>query len=166
MLADHARATAFLIADGVLPSNEGRGYVLRRIMRRAIRYGRKLSLEASLLPTATEELIALMKGSYPELSQQKQVILNTVREEERRFLKTLDQGTEILQAEFQRLEKKSQQIVSGEFAFKLYDTYGFPIDLTRIMASEQNFKVNEEEFDKQIKKEREKTKNPWKGAGP
>ncbi|MCB0356485.1 MAG: alanine--tRNA ligase, partial [Bdellovibrionales bacterium] len=163
VLADHARATAFLIADGVLPSNEGRGYVLRRIMRRAIRYGRNLSKEASLLPVAVEEVIALMGGHYNELKMQKSLILSTVKDEEKRFLKTLDQGTEILHAEIEKLQKSHQKIISGSFAFKLYDTYGFPVDLTHLIAREHNLLVNESDFAQHMQLAKEIAKASWKG---
>ncbi|MCB0389791.1 MAG: alanine--tRNA ligase [Bdellovibrionales bacterium] len=163
VLADHARATAFLIADGVLPSNEGRGYVLRRIMRRAIRYGRNLSKEASLLPAAVDEVIKLMGHHYKELVAQESLIQSTVRDEEKRFLKTLDQGTDILQNEVQRLKNKNENILSGEFAFKLYDTYGFPLDLTQLVAKEHHIQVNESDFHKHMQRAKEIAKASWKG---
>ncbi|MCB9026937.1 MAG: alanine--tRNA ligase [Bdellovibrionaceae bacterium] len=163
VLADHARATAFLIGDGVLPSNEGRGYVLRRIMRRAIRYGRNLSEEASLLPTAVSEVIALMGDHYTELKQQKSLIEQTSFDEEKRFLKTLDQGTEILQVEISKLQKKQQKIISGDFAFKLYDTFGFPLDLTHLIARENGLQVNEGDFEKHMQRAKEIAKASWKG---
>ena len=163
VLADHARATAFLMGDGVLPSNEGRGYVLRRIMRRAIRYGRNLSLEASLLPAAVEEVIQLMGEHYQELREQKELILRTTLDEEKRFLKTLDQGTEMLHAEIHRLHKSQQKIIAGDFAFKLYDTYGFPVDLTHLMAREHGLLVDETEFEKQMQRAKEVARASWKG---
>ena len=147
VLADHARAAAFLIADGVLPSNDGRGYVLRRILRRAIRFGRKLSDTQSLLPAVVDQVITKMSGVYPELSKQKMLVGTTVRDEEQRFLSTLDQGTRILLDELAELKKRGQKVVSGDLVFKLYDTYGFPADLTKLMAWEQCFEIDESGFE-------------------
>ncbi len=161
VLADHARATAFLIADGVLPSNEGRGYVLRRIMRRGIRYGRQLSEEKSLLPSVVQSVMQKMGGFYGELNQQKTLIERTVADEEKRFLTTLDQGTNLLTQELNGL--KSGGTLSGDMAFKLYDTFGFPLDLTRIMAHEQGFKIDESGFEKRLEQAKEKARASWKG---
>ena len=161
VLADHARATSFLISDGVLPSNEGRGYVLRRIMRRAIRYGRQLSEDQSLLPAVVEAVIQKMGGFYNELNQQKTLLQRTVVDEEKRFLATLDQGTHMLNKELSSL--KSSGTLGGEVLFKLYDTFGFPVDLTRIMAQEQGFKIDEVGFDKHLGEAKEKARASWKG---
>ena len=163
VVADHSRATAFLIADGVLPSNEGRGYVLRRIMRRAIRYGRKLSDNPQLLESTVAVVINEMGKFYPELERQKKVILTNVRDEVSRFLTTLDQGTEILGDALKKISAKGQKVVDGELIFKLYDTFGFPADLTRLMAAEKGFSVDEAGFEKQIESAREKAKSSWKG---
>jgi alanyl-tRNA synthetase len=161
VLADHARATGFLIADGVLPSNEGRGYVLRRILRRAIRYGRQLSEEKSLLPAMVNAVITKMGGFYYELNQQRLLIERTVQDEERRFLSTLDQGTQVLNQELTRLN--SGGTLSGGVLFKLYDTFGFPVDLTRIMASEKGFKIDEVGFEHLLGQAKEKARASWKG---
>ncbi|MGE4131946.1 MAG: alanine--tRNA ligase [Bdellovibrionales bacterium] len=161
VLADHARATGFLIADGVLPSNEGRGYVLRRIMRRAIRYGRRLSEDTSIFPAVVEALIGKMGGHFTELVQQKGLIERTVRDEEKRFLATLDQGTHVLNQELDKL--KSGGTLSGEVLFKLYDTYGFPLDLTRIMAHERGCKIDELGFNQNLERAKEKARASWKG---
>lgn len=163
VLADHSRSTGFLIADGALPSNEGRGYVLRRIMRRAIRYGRKISTQHSLMPVMIEGLIDSMSGFYPELQSRRSQILTTVKEEEARFLSTLDQGTAILDEELRKLKSKNSKQVPGDLVFKLYDTYGFPVDLTRVMANEQGFSVDEKNFELQMDTAREKAKSSWKG---
>ncbi len=163
VLADHSRSAAFLLADGALPSNEGRGYVLRRIMRRSIRYGRKLSEKHSLMPLMMEALIENMGSFYPELKTRSSHILTTIKEEESRFLTTLDQGTSILNEELKKLKSKNQKEVPGEVVFKLYDTYGFPADLTRIMAVEQGFSVDEQKFDQQMETARESSKSSWKG---
>ena len=164
VLADHARAAAFLIGDGVLPSNEGRGYVLRRIMRRAIRYGRKLSIDQSLYPVVVGAVIDKMKSVFPELGTQARLITSTVKDEEERFLTTLDQGTHILNEELRKLEGRGQKVVSGEVAFKLYDTYGFPLDLTRLMTTEQGMNVDEAGFEKNMSAARERAKASWKGS--
>lgn len=165
VLADHARATAFLMADGVLPSNEGRGYVLRRIMRRALRYGRGLSKEQSLLPEVIDSVIQEMGGAYEELWQQKDLILNHTRDEEKRFFQTLDQGTEILSQEISKLKSQGKQTLDGKMAFKLYDTFGFPIDLTELIAKENNVQVDQSSFERLLNEAREKAKASWKSKG-
>ncbi len=162
VLADHCRSTSFLLADGALPSNEGRGYVLRRIMRRAIRYGRKLSQDQSFLAPMSEALIQSMSDFYPELDQRKDHILATIKDEESRFLQTLDNGTAILQDEIKKLKSKNQKVISGETVFKLYDTYGFPVDLTAVMAAEQDLTVDESGFEKTMQASKEKAKSSWK----
>lgn len=166
VLADHCRAVSFLLADGALPSNEGRGYVLRRIMRRAIRYGRKLSEQHSFLPLMSEVLIEHMGTAYPELQVRKNHILSSIHEEESRFLQTLDNGTAIFQDEIKKLRSKGGQILPGETVFKLYDTYGFPLDLTALMAAEENIQIDEAVFEKQMLAAKEKAKASWKGQGP
>jgi alanyl-tRNA synthetase len=166
VLADHCRSTSFLLADGALPSNEGRGYVLRRIIRRAVRYGRKLSTQHSFLPLMSETLIGHMGDAYPELKQRKDFILSTLKDEESRFLQTLDNGSAILQDEITKLKKQNQKIVSGETAFKLYDTYGFPLDLTALIAAEQDLQIDETGFEKVMQSSKEKAKSSWKGKGP
>jgi len=164
VLADHARASAFLIADGVLPSNEGRGYVLRRILRRAIRYGRTLT-DQSVLPAVVESVVQKMSDPYVELNRQKTLVLTTVRDEESRFLTTLDQGTHLLQDEFRRLNERGRKTLEGETVFKLYDTFGFPADLTRLMAEENGFQIDESGFERKMDEAREKARASWKGKG-
>jgi alanyl-tRNA synthetase len=163
VLADHCRSASFLIADGALPSNEGRGYVLRRIMRRAIRYGRKLSADKSFLPGMAESLIETMGGIYPELISRRDHIINTIRDEEDRFLSTLDKGTEILNTELSKAKAAGKKELSGEVVFRMYDTYGFPADLTRVIANENGIEVNEEAFEKEMEANRAKSKASWKG---
>jgi len=163
VLADHCRSTSFLIADGALPSNEGRGYVLRRIMRRAIRYGRKLSPDQSFLPAMAEVLIENMSGFYPELKERRDHVLNTIRDEEDRFISTLDNGTAILMDELNKAKSKGVKELSGEVVFKMYDTYGFPADLTRVIANENGIEVNEAAFEKEMEANRAKSKASWKG---
>lgn len=162
VLADHCRAVSFLLADGALPSNEGRGYVLRRIMRRAIRYGRKLSTQSSFLTPMSESLISHMSDFYPELSTRKSHILSTIKDEENRFLQTLDNGTGILQDEIKKLKSQNQKSVSGEILFKMYDTYGFPVDLTSLMAAEHDLTADEASFEKIMQSSKEKAKSTWK----
>ena len=163
VLADHSRSTAFLIGDGALPSNEGRGYVLRRIMRRAMRYGRKISVQHSFMPEMIEALIETMSPVYPELITRKAHILSTVKDEEARFITTLDQGTQILHDELKKLRNQKQ--IPGEVVFKLYDTFGFPVDLTNLMAQELGYTVDEKEFEKIMEHNKEKAKASWKGKG-
>ncbi len=158
VVADHSRACAFLIADGVLPSNEGRGYVLRRIMRRAIRYGRKLSDDPSLFVQTVQVVINEMSEFYPELKRGQDLVVTTVRDEITRFLSTLDQGTEILNDALSKLSHRGVKTVDGATIFKLYDTFGFPVDLTRLMANEKGFVIDESGFEKQMDEAREKAK--------
>tara|TARA_B100001248_G_scaffold260334_1_gene248291 strand:+ start:16364 stop:19003 length:2640 start_codon:yes stop_codon:yes gene_type:complete len=160
VLADHSRCVSFLIADGVLPSNDGRGYVLRRIIRRAIRFARQISNE-SLLPRLCQAVIDKMSEAYPELKQKQEVILHTIEGEEERFLKTLDQGTQLLMEE---MAKAKAKVLSGEVVFKLYDTYGFPLDLTQLIAREKGFQVDESGFEKQMQAAKERARKTWKGA--
>jgi alanyl-tRNA synthetase len=163
VLADHARATAFLMADGVLPSNDGRGYVLRRIMRRAIRYGRNLSIDQSFLPNIVETVIQEMADAYPELKKQSALILTHTRDEEKRFLQTLDQGTHILAQELERLSRAGKKVLDGKTAFKLYDTFGFPLDLTKLMVKEKGFDIDEASFEAHFEAARAVAKASWKG---
>ncbi len=165
VLADHARASAFLVADGVLPSNDGRGYVLRRIMRRAIRYGRNLSPDKSILPAVVERVIEEMGTAYPELVERRAHILSTIRDEEKRFFATLDQGIQILESEFRNMGKRGNKIVNGQFVFKLYDTFGFPADLTALMARERGYEIDEKTFEQHLADAREVARASWKGKG-
>lgn len=162
VMADHVRSGTFLIADGALPSNEGRGYVLRRILRRAIRYGRKVSTKESFLADMSRELMKTMGEFYPEIVARKEIILSTLEAEESRFLQTLDTGTAIFEDEVKKLKSKK---VPGELAFKLYDTYGFPFDLTQLMAAEKGLEVQESEFQKHMDEARTVAKKSWKGKG-
>ena len=160
VLADHARAISFLIADGVMPSNDGRGYVLRRIIRRAIRYSRKLSDHTNLLSSLANEVITNMSNVYPELDKNKALILRATKNEEEKFIQTLEQGEELLN---KALEKSPGKTLDGGVAFKLYDTYGFPIDLTKIIANEKGFTVNEKSFLEHMSKAKKISKSTWIG---
>ncbi|MFA5959732.1 MAG: alanine--tRNA ligase [Tatlockia sp.] len=152
VIADHIRACAFLIADGVIPGNEGRGYVLRRIIRRAIRHGNTLGLPTPFFTRLVEPLIAVMGGAYPELALQKEHIERVLEQEEGQFARTLEQGLRLLQEQIQAL--KGQEI-AGEVAFKLYDTYGFPVDLTADIVREQGLTVDMAGFNHCMQQQRE-----------
>jgi alanyl-tRNA synthetase len=143
VIADHIRSCSFLIADGVVPSNEGRGYVLRRIIRRAIRHGNQLGLISPFFSQLVKPLIEVMGDAYPELLSNKAHIERTLLQEENQFMRTLDQGLRLLEEQMQLLQGKQ---LSGNVAFKLYDTYGFPIDLTADIAREQGVSVDMDEF--------------------
>jgi alanyl-tRNA synthetase len=151
VIADHSRATAFLVADGVQPSNEGRGYVLRRIMRRAIRHGSRLGYQDLFFHRAAERVIDRMKGVYPELERARELIKKVAESEETAFRRTLDRGIRLLSEEIDRI-KGSTKSLDPEFVAKLYHTYGFPIDLTRVIANEQSFTVDEEAAHEAVKR--------------
>lgn len=165
VLADHARASAFLIADGVLPANEGRGYVLRRIMRRGILYGRKLNLDNALLLPTVKKVIDTMSVTYPELSVRSEAINAAVKDEEIKFLSTIDKGIDIFNDEVSKVKKSGKEIISGDSLFKLYDTFGFPMDLTRVLATENGLKVDEKGFESLMEKAKETSRASWKGGG-
>ncbi|MCX7769757.1 MAG: alanine--tRNA ligase [Proteobacteria bacterium] len=163
VIADHIRAMTFLISDGVFPSNEGRGYVLRRIMRRAIRHAKMLGFDKPVLFNLTEEVVRVMKDAYPELSDTIELVKKVVHNEEERFFETLDSGLKILFEHLEKMKKKGEKVFSGEIAFKLYDTYGFPIDLTQDILREQNIQVDMAEFENFMEKQRETARKHWKG---
>jgi alanyl-tRNA synthetase len=165
VIADHSRAATFLINDGVLPSNEGRGYVLRRIMRRAMRHGKKLGIEGSFLHRTSSEVVDLMEDAYPELRETGAFISRVIRNEEERFSETLDSGLKILREELERLRREGEKILSGEVAFRLYDTYGFPLDLTAEILQEEGMSFDEEGFRAQMEEQRQKSKQAWQGIG-
>ncbi len=164
VIADHSRATAFLIADGVMPSNEGRGYVLRRIMRRAIRHGKKLGLSEPFLYETCGFVIDEMKGAYPQLQERKAFIQRAVRAEEEQFFLTLERGLVLLDEAIAQLGPQKKTL-SGEVAFKLYDTFGFPIDLTRVLCEEKGLQVDEAGFEKSMGHQRSESRKHWKGSG-
>jgi len=152
VIADHLRSSSFLIIDGVLPSNEGRSYVLRRIIRRAIRHGYKLNVREAFLYKLVPNLVKEMGQAYPELVNNQQHIINTLQQEEERFFETLFNGMDILETAVKNLPASG--VLSGGIAFKLHDTYGFPLDLTADICREKNLYVNEEEFDEYMEKQR------------
>ena len=146
IITDHIRSATFMISDGIMPSNEGRGYVLRRIIRRAARQGRKLGIQGTFLAALSNTVIEGSKDGYPELEEKKEFILNVLTQEENKFNKTIDQGLSILMEMEEKLTREGNKELSGEDTFKLYDTYGFPIDLTKEILEEKGFSVDEEGF--------------------
>ncbi len=165
VMTDHSRATAYLIADGILPSNEGRGYVLRRIMRRAMRHAKMLGLEDPILYKTAVFVLESMADAYPEEAQRKDFIAKVVFNEEERFIQTLGNGLRILQEEIARLEAAKQAIIPGETVFKLYDTYGFPVDLTADIVEKDGYSLDEEGFEVCMEAQRTKARKHWKGSG-
>ncbi|MFW6139186.1 MAG: alanine--tRNA ligase, partial [Spirochaetota bacterium] len=158
VIADHIRSIAFSIADGVIPSNEGRGYVLRRILRRAVRHGKLLGLDQSFLHQLIDPLVEVMKEHYPELEERRQLIHKIVLNEEELFLKTLDRGMEEFNKTVDKLKKEGSDTFPGEEAFVLHDTYGFPLDLTEIMAREVSLEVDRKGFEKQMALQRQRAR--------
>jgi len=165
VIADHARATTFLVADGVLPSNEGRGYVLRRIMRRAIRYGRALGL-SSFFPGVCALVTEEMHAAYPHLNDTRELLAKVVTNEEQRFGETLDHGLNKLDQEIRHLikEQGDRAVIQGDFIFKLYDTYGFPVDIVRDIAIERGVSFDEPGFAAAMEQQREQSRKSWKGS--
>ncbi|MBU2359573.1 MAG: alanine--tRNA ligase [Alphaproteobacteria bacterium] len=163
VIADHLRATSFLIADGVMPSNDGRGYVLRRIMRRAMRHAHQLGAQDPLMHRLVPALVQEMGAAYPELGQARTLIEETLKNEEVRFRQTLDRGLKLLDDEVSRLGEGEN--LPGEAAFKLYDTYGFPLDLTQDALREKGRGVNTEGFDSAMAAQKAKARAAWAGTG-
>ena len=155
LITDHIRSATFMVSDGILPSNEGRGYVLRRLIRRAARHGRMLGIDGLFLAKLSETVIAESHDGYPELLEKKEFILKVLSEEEEKFNRTIDQGLGILSEMEEQLVKEKSTTLSGEDAFKLYDTYGFPIDLTEEILAEKGFTIDHDGFDAAM--ERQKT---------
>ena len=165
VIADHSRAVTFLIGDGCLPSNEGRGYVLRRILRRAARHGKLLGLDKPFLNEVVSVVVETMKDAYPDLSDKESFIRKVIVNEEQRFIETLDSGLKILSEEVATLKKSGQPIVPGEVVFKLYDTFGFPVDLTADIVKKDRLTLDMEGFEKAMEAQREKARESWKGSG-
>jgi alanyl-tRNA synthetase len=163
VIADHSRAAAFLISDGVQPSNEGRGYVLRRIMRRAIRHGSKLGLNEIFFPKAVDRVVSLMGEAYPELRENRSFLLEVCRHEEESFRRTLDRGLKMIDEEIARLKKQGQKVLPGEAVFFLHDTHGFPWDLTGIIARERGFEIDQAGYEKKMEEQR--AKGDFHGSG-
>lgn len=156
VISDHARALTFAIADGAVPGNEGRGYVLRRILRRAARYGRKLNLHKPFIYHLVDVLVKTMGDVFPEIKEKQEFIEKIIKAEEESFNATLDRGIELFEEVTTELKKKEKTVIPGIAVFKLYDTFGFPIDLTRVMASEKNLIIDEEGFNKLMEEQKKK----------
>jgi len=165
VIADHSRATAFLIADGVLPSNEGRGYVLRRIMRRAARHAKMLGFADPVLYRTATFVLQSMAEAYPEPAQRADYVAKIVKIEEQRFIQTLDNGLRILTEEVERLKAAGASVLPGDVAFKLYDTYGFPLDLTADILRGEDVTIDEDGFEACMEQQRQKAREHWKGSG-
>lgn len=164
VIADHVRASAFLIAEGIMPSNEGRGYVLRRIIRRAERFGKQLGLKEPFLYKLIDPLIEEYGVIYPEIVQNQETIIKVLKIEEEKFLETLNYGLEVLEKEIKKLSSEGKKIISGDLLYKLYDTYGFPYDLVRDYVIPLGFELDLEGFEAQREKAKAESKKTWKGV--
>jgi len=158
VIADHSRAAAFLIGDGILPSNEGRGYVLRRIMRRAIRYGRNIELTKPFLHETAKVVFDVMKPEYPELTEAEAFITNVIQNEELRFSETIDYGLKLLNETLEDMKAKDETVVPGDVVFKLYDTYGFPVDIVQDVVRDQELGVDMDGFNAAMDRQREQSR--------
>jgi alanyl-tRNA synthetase len=158
VITDHIRSTAFMISDGILPSNEGRGYVLRRLLRRAARHGKLLGINDTFLWKIVDTVVKESGEAYPELIDKKDYLVKVIKVEEERFNETIDQGLVILNQHIEELKEKNTDTLSGDKAFKLYDTYGFPLDLTLEILDEYSFKVDKEKFDDEMNAQRERAR--------
>ncbi len=164
VIADHSRAAAFLIADGILPSNEGRGYVLRRIMRRALRHGKKIGFDGPFLHQVAAAVVREFSGAYPELGKSAAYIDTVTVHEEKRFLETLDAGLRMVEEEFARMGKGGRDVFAGDVAFRLYDTFGFPVDLTADLCRERGVALDSAGFEAEMDKQRAQSRTAWKGG--
>ncbi len=162
IITDHIRSATFMISDGIMPSNEGRGYVLRRLIRRAARHGRLLGIDGKFLAKLSETVIESSKDGYPELEEKKNMIFKVLTEEENKFNKTIDQGLGILADMQKEMDNAGSKTLSGENAFKLYDTYGFPLDLTKEILEEKGFNVDEDGFKACMEEQKEKARKARK----
>jgi alanyl-tRNA synthetase len=165
VIADHSRSVTFLICDGVLPSNEGRGYVLRRIMRRAARHAKMLGFSEPMLYRMVDAVSFMMADAYPELLEREAYIKKVIKVEEDRFAETLDNGLRILNDEMAAVKSAGKTVIPGNIVFKLYDTFGFPVDLTADIASSEGLTVDEAGFAQHMEKQRELARENWKGSG-
>jgi len=165
VMADHSRAAAFLIADGVLPSNEGRGYVLRRIMRRAMRHAKMLGFEEPVLYKTAGFVLDSMAQAYPEEAKRKAFVAKVITNEEERFIKTLGNGLRILTDEVTKLKQQGATEIPGDVVFKLYDTFGFPVDLTADIVEKDGYSVDEAGFERCMEEQRRQAREHWKGSG-
>ncbi|NIA14987.1 MAG: alanine--tRNA ligase, partial [Nitrospiraceae bacterium] len=165
VIADHARALSFLIADGVLPGNEGRGYVERRLLRRAARFGRELGLDKPFLYEVTGTVGELMGRQYPELNEKRLQIEKVILTEEERFGSTLARGMDLLEDLFEKMDKAGETVVPGEELFRMHDTFGFPLDLATDIAEDRNYAVDRDGFDAAMAKQRDQARSAWRGSG-
>ncbi|MGN0333825.1 MAG: alanine--tRNA ligase [Lachnospiraceae bacterium] len=161
VITDHIRSVTFMISDGILPSNSGRGYVLRRLLRRASRHGRLLGIQKEFLVELATTVIEGSKDGYPELEEKKDFIFKVITKEEEQFNKTIDQGLSILAGMEEEMEKKGEKVLSGEEAFRLYDTYGFPVDLTIEILEEKGLSIDQEGFEKAVEEQKAKAKGTF-----
>ncbi|OPJ57288.1 alanine--tRNA ligase [Alkalithermobacter paradoxus] len=165
IITDHIRAVTFLVADGVLPSNEGRGYVLRRLLRRAARHGKLLGIEGAFLYKLMDSVVDVSGEAYPELVQKKDYIKKVIHVEENKFQETIDQGMDILREYLEDMKQNNTKTLSGEKAFKLYDTFGFPLDLTKEIINEEGFDIDKESFEEEMEKQRNRARNARQNEG-
>ena len=163
IIADHARATTFLISDGVIPSNEGRGYVLRKIMRRGIRQGTLLGRKEPFLYNLSGYVVAMMKDAYPDLMNTREYVARVIKTEEERFASMVTVGLQRLEDVINQLVKSGKDIIPGVEIFKLYDTYGFPLDFTKEIADEKSMRLDMDGFNTELEKQRERARQSWKG---
>ncbi len=163
VISDHLRSAAFLIADGVMPSSEGRGYVLRRILRRAMRHGNLMNINEPFIHKLVGKLVDLMGGAFPELNSNQSLIEKALHAEESKFITTLDKGLSLLESEIRDLG--NGQVLDGKIAFKLYDTFGFPLDLTQDALREKNMTVDLDGYEAEMKAQKERARNAWSGSG-
>ncbi|NLP46212.1 MAG: alanine--tRNA ligase [Epulopiscium sp.] len=159
IVTDHIRSVTFMTSDGILPSNEGRGYVLRRLLRRAARHGKRLGIKGMFLADISSTVIELSKNAYPELEEKQEYIYKVLSVEEERFNETIDQGLAILESYIKELKEKGTKVLSGKKCFKLYDTYGFPFDLTKEILEEVNMKADEIGFQKEMSNQKDRARN-------
>ncbi|MCD6307035.1 MAG: alanine--tRNA ligase [Deltaproteobacteria bacterium] len=165
VIADHSRAVAFLIGDGIIPSNDGRGYVLRRIIRRAVRFGQVLGLKEPFLRSVCDRVIEVMGADYNELVQGKSLIQGVVENEERRFADTLNYGMRVLNEAIEELKAKGRDTIPGDMAFKLYDTYGLSLDIVEDVARDEGLSVDTEGYHRSMARQRTLSQESWKGSG-
>ncbi len=165
VIADHSRAAAFLVNDGILPSNEGRGYVLRRIIRRALRHGKMLGIGFPFLHQITDKIVSYFKEAYPELEENRVFINRVAQNEEESFKNTLHYGTQRLDEILEKVKKSGGSVIPGEEVFKLYDTYGFPVDLAQDIAQDANYTLDLDGFNKAMQNQKEMAMASWKGSG-
>ena len=159
VIADHARSVTFMIGDGILPSNEGRGYILRRVLRRAIRHGRLLGIRKEFLVGAADLVIDMYGDHYTDLREKKSYIEKVIAMEENSFLQTLEQGTDLLNQKIDAMRKAGSTVLNREDAFQLYDTFGFPWKLTEEILEEQGFTMDKEGFEKAMEAQRERARS-------